>query len=83
VTGYSVRVTENPSRQRNFAPVFFLLAVVVIVFGIAELIHGLGVLVFASDLVLAAVMIALGLRLLRPPTSPTQQRPLRAPRPPR
>jgi hypothetical protein len=76
-------VTETPSRQRNFAPVFFVLAALTIGLGIAQKLKGFPWLVAGSDFVIAAVMIAMGVRLLRPPTTPKQQRPLRVPRPPR
>jgi hypothetical protein len=75
-------VTQSPSKQRNFAPVFFLLAGITIALGIAQALKGLSWLAVIADFVIAAVMIAMGIRLLKP-QKPKQQRPLRAPRPPR
>jgi len=74
---------QEPSRQRYLAPVFFVMAVLTVGLAIAQAIKGLSWLVVVSDLVIAGVMVAIGLRVMKPPQQPGGQRPLRAPRPPR
>jgi hypothetical protein len=76
-------VTETSSRQRYFAPAFFGLALLTIALGVKQAVTGQSWLVVASDAVIAGVLIAIGLRTLKPPHPPSEQRPLRAPRPPR
>jgi putative Mn2+ efflux pump MntP len=76
-------VTETPSKQRNFAPVFFVLAVLTIGLGITQAIKLHTWIAPVADFVIAAVMIAMGLRLLKPDQPAKTPRPLRAPRPPR
>jgi hypothetical protein len=76
-------VTQTPSRQRYFAPLFFGLALLDIALGIQELVKGDSLLAVASTPVIAGVLIALGLRTLKPTPTPSAQRPLRVPRPPR
>jgi hypothetical protein len=83
-------VSESPDKHRRFAPVFFGLAAIVAVLGIAQFVHGVvksfpmtnNVLVLFSDLLLAGVMVAIALRLMKP-AQRKQPPPLRAPRPPR
>lgn len=84
-------MSETPDKHRRFAPVFFVLAGLVAVLGVAQFIHGIvksfpmtnNVLVLFSDLLLAGVMVAIGLRLRKPTQSKQPPPPLRAPRPPR
>jgi hypothetical protein len=81
-------VSQQPSnakadRQRRTAPIFFILAVVVIGLGIAQAVKGISWLAVIADFVMAGVLIALGLRVLRPPPTTPTVKPLRAPRPPR
>jgi hypothetical protein len=76
-------VTGTPSNQRNFAPVFFLLAGITVALGIAQLVKGLSLLAVVADFVIAGVMIAMGIKVMKPPTPPKTPRPLRVPRPPR
>ncbi len=74
---------SKADKQRRLAPVFFVLAAVIVAFGIAQYIKFDSWLVLGADLVMAGVLVALGLRLLKPPPTQDTVRPLRAPRPPR
>lgn len=81
-------MSQQPARskadkQRRLAPVFFILAVIIIGLGIAQAVKGISWLAVVSDFVMAAVLIALGLRVLKPPPAQQTVKPLRAPRPPR
>ena len=74
---------SKTDKQRRLAPVFFILAAIIVAFGIAQYIKLDSWLVLVADLVMAGVLVALGLRLLKPPPTQDTVKPLRAPRPPR
>ena len=74
---------SKPDKQRRLAPVFFILAVIITGLGIAQAIKGISWLAVISDFVMAGVLVALGLRVLKPPPTQDTVKPLRAPRPPR
>jgi hypothetical protein len=81
-------VSQQPAnskadKQRRLAPVFFILAVIITGLGIAQAVKGLSWLAVIADFVMAAVLVALGLRVLKPPPASNAVKPLRAPRPPR
>jgi len=74
---------RKADKQRRLAPVFFILAVIITGLGIAQAIKGISWLAVVSDFVMAAVLVGLGLRVLKPPPAQAAVKPLRAPRPPR
>jgi uncharacterized membrane protein YadS len=81
-------VSQQPAKtkadkQRRLAPVFFVLAVIIAGLGVAQAIEGISWLAVISDFIMAAVLVALGLRVLKPPPAQNAVKPLRAPRPPR
>jgi uncharacterized membrane protein YadS len=81
-------VSQQPAKtkadkQRRLAPVFFVLAVIIAGLGVAQAIEGISWLAVISDFIMAAVLVALGLRVLKPPPDQNAVKPLRAPRPPR
>ena len=57
-------------KQRRLAPVFFTLAVIITGLGIAQAVKGISWLAVISDFVMAAVLVALGLRVLKPLLDP-------------
>jgi uncharacterized membrane protein YadS len=81
-------VSQQPAKtkadkQRRLAPVFFVLAAIIAGLGVAQAIEGISWLAVISDFIMAAVLVALGLRVLKPPPAQNAVKPLRAPRPPR